>query len=1325
MSRSRKITVDFEGIDAVIFDMDGVVTDTAGTHAGAWKRMFDDYLKKHAASSGTRFRAFDIHTDYNRYVDGKPRQDGVMSFLESRGISLPYGKPGDRAGRETVCGLGNLKNRYFLEMIKSRGVDVYSSTVDLVHELREHGLGTAVITSSLNYDEIMGAAGMGDLFSIKVDGAYASRLGLKGKPDPAFFLEAARLLGVEPGNVAIVEDAQSGVEAGRLGGFRLVIGVDRVGQAEELKVMGANVVVSDLSELKIRWPEKPGTRKAAAKNLCNLPSALENRAEIFEFLHRGTPAVFLDYDGTLTPIVSRPEDAVLKEDTRRVVKRLAEQWTVAILSGRDLPDVQKMVKVDDIVYAGSHGFDIVGPSIVKQENDIGQRFLPHLDRVEAELHEVLADIPGARVERKRFAIAVHYRQVDDSLLGKLEEKVDRIFAREPELRKSTGKKIFEFVPNIKWNKGEALLSLLDTLFVDSSKVVPLFIGDDTTDEDAFRAIEDRGVSIIVGCEDRPTAAQYVLRDPEEVREFLEFLVEKGLMTASWTLVYTGFDPEQEQLREALCTLGNGCFATRGAAPESGADGVHYPGTYVAGCYNRLKTEIAGRVVENECMVNMPNWLPLSFRAEGGRWFNLGEAELLSYRQELDLRRGLLRRYIHFSDENGRKTKVFERRFVNMADPGLAALETTIIPKNWSGQLDVRSALDGGVANSGVKRYRELNNKHLLPIKSLQVNANTIFLQMETSQSRIHVAEAARTVIIRNGEEIKSKRKLTRTREYIAQELSVPVNAGEAITVEKVVSITTSRDRAISESGLEAIKKIERAPGFNQLQESHALRWSHLWRRCGIEMEDAPRTSLILNLHVFHLLQTLSLNTIDHDAGVPARGLHGEAYRGHIFWDEIFVFPSLNLRIPDISRALQLYRYRRLPEARWAAKQAGYAGAMYPWQSGSDGREETQQLHLNPKSGRWLPDNSHLQRHINIAIAYNIWLYYQATADINFLSYYGAEMIIEIARFWASITSYNQSTNRYEILKVMGPDEYHDSYPDADEPGLNNNAYTNVMAAWIFCRALDVIDILPDDRRKALREKLGVSKEEMERWDDISRKMCIFFHDDNIISQFEGYDTLDEFDWNGYREKYGDIHRLDRILEAEGDTPNRYKVSKQADVLMLFYLLSDDELCELFCRLGYTFDYDAIRRNTEYYLARTSHGSTLSRVVHAWVLARSLREESWRFFQEALESDISDVQGGTTSEGIHLGAMAGTVDIIQRCYTGIETRGNRLIINPCLPENLKKMRFNIVYRRHWLDFEITGEHLRINTRRRNTAPIEFTFRDTNYTLKPGESIELKL
>ncbi|HUG76025.1 MAG TPA: glycosyl hydrolase family 65 protein, partial [Burkholderiales bacterium] len=362
----------------------------------------------------------------------------------------------------------------------------------------------------------------------------------------------------------------------------------------------------------------------------------------------------------------------------------------------------------------------------------------------------------------------------------------------------------------------------------------------------------------------------------------------------------------------------------------------------------------------------------------------------------------------------------------------------------------------------------------------------------------------------------------------------------------------------------------------------------------------------------------------------------------------------------------------------------------------------------------------LQRHVNAAIAYNVWQYFQVTRDLEFLAFFGAEMFLEIARFWASFATWNERLGRYEILGVVGPDEFHSADPDTGRPGLDNHAYTNVMASWVLCRAFDVLGALPEERRRELLETLALGDEELTRWEDVSRKLRVAFHGEGIISQFEGYEKLAELDWAGYREKYADIHRLDRILEAEGGDVNRYKASKQADVLMLFYLFSAEELEELFKRLGYPFPKDSIPKNIAYYSARTSHGSTLSRVVDSWVLARSDRARSWRVFLEALQSDVADIQGGTTAEGIHLGAMAGTVDLLQRGYTGLVARGDTLWLNPRLPEELACLRMTIRYRGLALDLELRQESLQVHARASNAEPIALGVVDAVHTLKAGET-----
>jgi alpha,alpha-trehalase len=794
----------------------------------------------------------------------------------------------------------------------------------------------------------------------------------------------------------------------------------------------------------------------------------------------------------------------------------------------------------------------------------------------------------------------------------------------------------------------------------------------------------------------------------------------------WTLAYDSFDPARQGLREALCAVGNGYFVTRGALPEADADGINYPGTYVAGLYNRLVTDIAGRKVVNEDLVNVPNWLPLRFRIAGGAWFDLQQADVLDHRFELDMRHGTLMRRLKWQDAEGRRTSVVQRRFVSMKDEHLAGLETTFTAENWSGTLEVRSGLDGRVVNAGVKRYRDLNSRHLAVLGQAEVNEETVDLQVETTQSHVRVALAARTRLLRDDRPAEAGRRLVSEPGFVAQDLTFELEQGRPATVEKIVALYTSRDRAVSESRADARLTLAGAEDFAGLFARHERTWNSLWNRFNIELDSANEwTETVLHLHIFHLLQTVSPHTVHLDVGVPARGWHGEAYRGHIFWDEMFIFPFLNFQRPILASALLDYRHARLNAARSAARLDGYQGAMFPWQSGSNGQEETQELHLNPKSGRWLPDHSRLQRHVNIAIAYNVWQHYMVTGSTAFLRFTGAELLIEIARFWASIATYDGEQDRYEILGIMGPDEYHEGYPDSDEQGLRNNTYTNVMVVWVLQRALEALEVLPPHYRQELVEELAIRDDELDRWRDMTRKMKVVFHADGVLTQFEGYEQLLEFDWEGYRHKYGNIQRLDRVLEAEGDSTGRYKLAKQADVLMLLFLLSRQELCELLASLGYEVSEEQLARTVTYHLERTSHGSTLSGVVSAWVLARYEPAQAWQFLMRALESDIADVQGGTTAEGIHLGAMAGTVDIVLRCLTGMRARGPVLRFEPALPPEVKQLKFSVHYRGHRVDVELAEDRMKVSSRPGAARPIKVLVHDQTVELGPGARHEFPL
>lgn len=1253
--------------DAAIFDMDGVLTRTAKVHERAWRQMLDGVLSEHGGQPPFS------REDYLAHVDGKPRLDGLQDFLASRGIEIDD---------ERARSLADDKNRFFLGLLDDEGVEVFEDAVRLVKRLRAHGFAIAFVSSSRNASRVLSAAGLDELCDVRVDGQTAEEQGLRGKPD--IFREAIRRLGVEPPNAIGVEDATTGVKAAAEVGCGLVVGVAREGAPDALIAAGADRVVRQLGELE--YVVEPGSRPSR-----ELPSALSAGA-VEERLQGRRPALFLDFDGTLSPIVDRPDDARLDAGMRAAIDRLAERCTVAVISGRDRQDVERRVGLERVWYAGSHGLDVRGPGGEAFAPEGADAAVPALERAAEHVAESLAGLEGIVIERKRFALAVHYRMAAAEDAERAIRVVRELADGSEHLALRAGERVVELRPRIAWDKGRAVEHMLGAF----GARFPVYLGDGHTDEDAFRALRHRGLGVLVGGARRPTHADLRLEGPEEVARFLELLLDllcRPRGQPEWSLTYDHFDPDAEPVREALCTLGNGRFATRGAAAESRADAIHYPGTYLAGGYDRIASEIDGHVLVQEDLVNWPNWLPLTFRPTGGEWLSLERFDLLEFEQELDLRRGILHRRFRVRDRSGHETKVASRRVISMEDPHLAAEAWEIVPVDWSGRLEIRSSLDGTVRNAGVERYADLRGQHLVP-EDTGRDQHASWLVVRTRQSRLRVAQVARTRVLDGGAVA-----LRRTEEHVDRVddlFELDAEQGRPVHVEKLVAIHSSRDRAISDPLADASERARGLVDFDAIAAAHEQSWARLWHRFDIDLgREQAEANRLLRLHVFHLLQVASPHVVDRDVGVPARGLHGEAYRGHIFWDELFIFPFLNYSMPELTRELLAYRYRRLDAARNNARRMGLAGAAYPWQSGSNGREESPAIHQNPLSGRWVPDETHLQRHIDAAIAYNVWQYHSATGDQEFLSTYGAEMLVEIARFWASLAEWDDALGRYRIRGVVGPDEFHTRYPGAAKPGLDDNTYTNVMAAWCLRTAERALDELPDDRRRELLDELGVTDEDRMHWQEVASRMrVVFLEAGRILSQFDGYAELEELDWDAYRERYGDIQRLDRILEKEHDTPARYKASKQADVLMLFFLFSADELVELFGSMGYDFDPAAIPDNVDYYLKRTSHGSTLSRVVHAWVLARSDRPRSFRLFQEALRSDVADIQGGTTSEGVHLGAMAGTVDIVKRGYTGAVVRDGVLWFEPRLPDEVTDLRTRFRVRRAWLEVHITHEALEI-------------------------------
>jgi trehalose 6-phosphate phosphatase len=508
---------------AIVFDMDGVITRTAAVHAHAWKQMFDDLLRRQEERTGRPQPPFDIVDDYRAYVDGKPRLDGLKSFLDSRNIDLPWGDPADPVGADTVQGLGKLKNQIFQELLGKMGVETFPGSVLLAGRAKITGLRTAIVTSSKNGPLIMERSGLLALFDSLVDGNVSAELSLRGKPDPDIMIEAVHRLGVAPSETVLFEDAVSGVQAGRAAAMGLVVGVARAENHTQLKEGGADTVVDDLSMVRLLATRPRSTANvpsAAATDVLKTLGAMT--------LHVPRTAIFLDYDGTLTPIVERPELAQIDEMTRETIARLAEHCLVAVISGRSLEDVRSLVGLENLYYAGSHGFEISGPKGMVSLLQQGEECLPVIDRVEEDLRDRLGQIEGVLFERKPFSLAIHFRLAAPDAELRVSGAVDEVMSRYQGLRRSGGKKVIEVQPGIDWDKGKAVEWLMERLGLDPGVSLIIYLGDDLTDENAFRTLQGRGVGIVVrDLAPRPTYADLALDDTEAVRVLLEEIMLTG------------------------------------------------------------------------------------------------------------------------------------------------------------------------------------------------------------------------------------------------------------------------------------------------------------------------------------------------------------------------------------------------------------------------------------------------------------------------------------------------------------------------------------------------------------------------------------------------------------------------------------------------------------------------------------------------------------------------------------------------------------------------------------------------------------------------------
>lgn len=782
------------------------------------------------------------------------------------------------------------------------------------------------------------------------------------------------------------------------------------------------------------------------------------------------------------------------------------------------------------------------------------------------------------------------------------------------------------------------------------------------------------------------------------------------------IVFDHYDPEDERRRESLLSLGNGVIHCRASAPEERRSDAHYPGIYRAGCYARLSGDVEGQAISTDSLANLPNWLPLSFWLEGEPdWLSFDRIDIVSYHQRLDMKSATLKREVVFRDSQGRLTEFVEERFVSMARAHVGALRARLRPLDWSGRVEIRSGLDADVHNELAVTEGGYDARALCDV-ALSEDGNTgcLVATARTLHTGVDISVAARTRIGLDGTPVEPDRPVEEAGGMISRLWAVHLEKDAVVEIEKVGATFTSRD-AVPTMTMTAVVTAARAPGYDTMRQTHVQAWAHLWGRCRLEIAD-ENLSRAANLHAFHLLQTASPHASILDAGLPSRGWQ-EAYHGQIFWDETLSLSFLSLHLPDVVRSILVHRYRRLDAARQRALDFGLSGALYPWRSGTTGHEETPEFQENPKSGRWHQDDTRFQFHVGSAIAHNVWRYFLATRDVNFMVGYGIEMMAEIARMWASLAKpHPERDGRFTIRGVVGPDEFHTSYPGAEAPGLNDDTYTNIMASWTMTCAAEALERLPAFHRTAVMSRLGLAQDEVSHWSTVASGLHLATDAHGMFLPFDRYDTLRPFDLEAH-EKEHPGERLDWFVEAQGMDINALQVQKQATFAMLVHLLSLEELTAVLRKMGHPMSPDDIRHMIEVDLTRTSHDSSLSDLIYAGALSRLSPQASWDMFRDALHPDEKSGHSGT-EKGVHLGAMSATLDILQRIYLGLHPDVDALIVDPAPPPHLGRVQVHILFRSNSITVDLDHGRINISADAGNHSAVPLNIQGVRHHLEPG-------
>ena len=757
---------------------------------------------------------------------------------------------------------------------------------------------------------------------------------------------------------------------------------------------------------------------------------------------------------------------------------------------------------------------------------------------------------------------------------------------------------------------------------------------------------------------------------------------------NWIVSEIKFEEKYIGKTEAIFALGNGYIGLRSANEERYLNEKR--DLFISGTFNKAnKNEVTelpnvADVTEIEIFIN-------------GKHLMLNASNNKEYVKYLNLKTGELNRTFVYLDEEGNKYSLKFNRFVAQDRLHVIVNRVEITPLSKTANIRFISGINGQVTNTGSQHFNE-GEKRVYEYKYIQ-------MLQETSESCITFIQNSAHNIYINGDKIEEKPELSIDRRKVTISNNYDLTQGQTLVIEKFSNIYTTRDTTsenltieqIRDASLDEIKEISNM-SYEILFNSNKEVWSSYWNDQNIVIEGNDYDQLAIRFAQYHL----KVMTPSHDnrCGIAAKGLSGEGYKGHSFWDtEIFILPFYTYSKPEIARKLLEYRYLSIGGARKKAKDNGYEGAMYPWESAwlEDGEVTPVWGAVDIVTGKstkiW---SGFIEQHITSDITFAIWQYYMVTNDEDFMEKYGYEIMFDTAIFWASRLERDEIKQRYHINEVIGPDEYKEH--------VDNDAFTNWLAYWTIETAINYYNKLKESDSEVIRKlesKLSLQNA-MENW--TTKLPKIYLPEprdlDNVIPQNDTFLSLEDIDLTKYKNQE---HIGSMFKDYNLDQVNKIQVVKQADVVMLLYLLE------------HKFSKEVKKANYDYYEKRTLHDSSLSLSTHS-ILASDIDEKdlAYKLFQEATKIDLGENMK-TSDHGIHAASLGGLWQIVVNGFGGVRMVGGNLRINPKLPENWSRLSFSFMWKGNKLDIELTKEGIKIEVKDEMLEEIEILVYDTKYVL----------